>query len=1004
MPSAASSPTLLGLYINSFKPGNSTSPYKDLLGSTSANNGDYINGNKLTDLYNYTAQYGYNYALFYDMDRSTFTASGNSEQFIPNTNNVGKRLLDVLMPQAHAAGLTTRSMVMDVYNPNNPSMITGPFNGYNGISDVIRVVDYNTYTGNAADKIFHYVTLETEFWNFKYTTNSLPGNVKTSNGAITGQIQNVSGGTTNFTTLGLSVRDFVLVNSEWRQIVSISSTVILVDRRWNSVTNSASWEVSIGSGDETVDYETYLYRVGKCITYINQVGSSLKMDLYVAFPGVQGGIKQLARLYQAGVDRINLTNYALNAKPRWSLIDAGSYGPGGSSYKRVSDDICSDGVSRKLGMILSMEKATNNNGPNPTRDTGFNFSGLFAEGKSITPHSNGTDFRAVDAGNLPITCQGCATPIFDPGVTYNPLSLDEMWQYSAETPPSGGICPACYPTAGSLTFNEVIAGGGTVATLLDTHITFDTMVIFDQEFMRQLDITPAIALNLSITGTNLTCNGSDDGTATVGVSGGVAPYTYLWDDPSASTTASITGLAPGTYSCTVTDSAATSDSISITITEPSVISFTATPSSADCAGLNGGMSITGVSGGTTPYLYSVVPTGSLKVWTGSSTRTGLAAGIYDVSVASGDPNAGCFITVQRTVASASSFTISESHTNITCNGNSNGSITLTPTPSGSYTYNLYNVSSVLVQSNTTGVFNNLGPGSYTTSGVNSLGCTSNILGLTITQPSVVAVSTVEIVSPDCYLASNGSIEVSASGGTGPYSYTITYPTGLIISNSSGIFLNLRSGTYAVYAEDANGCTSSISFLTVDDPDPIVVDYSVTQPIAGSTTTGSITLQSISGGTAPIEYLWSTGATTESITDLSPGTYTVIITDNNNCNLTRTFTIRLECDSFSLEEMKILAYKAQCCAGDLAVKYINAVREGREDKTEKLLNDLKTLTMIIDTLYCTQNPGSESRITCEEVQNLIDLVNNICDCDCCKDPNYQTINVTYDPETGSINQI
>lgn len=1020
MPTANSSPGTLGLYINSFtKRGSSTNPYKQLLGTDGY--GNYSGGNKLTDLFNYTNQYGYNYAIFYDLgaprpgDDTVFVNTNNAETFLP----LGQSVLETVFPLAHAAGLVDRGAALDINQHQN--IAVGAFSPWDGLARLKRIINYNQSVAYDPTKIFTKIVSETEFWNFRYDLAvPMPGLVSiansTSGGYPRGEIKNTPSGI-DFTTLGLGVNDLVKVNNTWRQIVSVTSSIIFVDRPWTVPVGNTAWSSRDGS-DGTVDYETYLYRVTKMCQYIATYGSGEEVELYIALPSYTlkgtkpaGEPLQLSRLYDAGVSKILLTAYQKTPSFDTGYFDSpinGNYASAPSGgYHRVSDDIVAAGIVRDIGAIISMESATlNNNNTCPGGvETDFNFSGYIMEGRSVLPHTTATNFRAIDSGGLPQVCNCCTTPVLTkPDITYNPLSMDEIWQYMAHTPPSGGICPACYPPQLGNTFNQLIAAGGTLGTNLDNYINFDTLIVFDQEFMRQLNITPAIAMSLSITGTNVTCNGAANGTATVGVIGGVAPFTYLWDDPSASTTASITGLAPGKYSCTVTDSAATSDSISITITEPSVISFTATPSSADCAGLNGGMSITGVSGGTSPYLYSVVPTGSLKVWTGSSTRTGLAAGIYDVSVASGDPNAGCFITVQRTVASASSFTISESHTNITCNGNSNGSITLTPTPSGSYTYNLYNVSSVLVQSNTTGVFNNLGPGSYTTSGVNSLGCTSNILGLTITQPSVVAVSTVEIVSPDCYLASNGSIEVSASGGTGPYSYTITYPTGLIISNSSGIFLNLRSGTYAVYAEDANGCTSSISFLTVDDPDPIVVDYSVTQPIAGSTTTGSITLQSISGGTAPIEYLWSTGATTESITDLSPGTYTVIITDNNNCNLTRTFTIRLECDSFSLEEMKILAYKAQCCAGDLAVKYINAVREGREDKTEKLLNDLKTLTMIIDTLYCTQNPGSESRITCEEVQNLIDLVNNICDCDCCKDPNYQTINVTYDPETGSINQI
>lgn len=1018
MPTANSSPGTLGLYINSFtKRGSSTNPYKQLLGTDGY--GNYSGGNKLTDLFNYTAQYGYNYAIFYDIgaprlpDETVFVNSGTDETFLP----LGQSVLETVFPLAHTAGLVDRGCVVDINKHQN--IARGVFSPWCGLARLKRIINYNQSVAYDSTKIFTKIVTETEFWNFRYDlaiseSSLISISNSTLSGYLTGRITNVPSGV-DFIALGLGVNDFIKVNNEWRQIVSVTPNLIYVDRAWTVPVGNITFS-HYSPPDDTMDYETYLYRVGKMCQYIAAYGSGEEVELYVALPSYTlkgtkpaGEPLQLSRLYDAGVSKILLTAYQKTPSFDTGYFDSpinGNYASAPSGgYRRVSDDIVSAGILRDIGAIISMESATlnnNNNCPGGV-ETDFNFSGYIMEGRSVLPHTTATNFRAVDSGGLPQVCNCCTTPVLTkPDITYNPLSMDEIWQYMAHTPPSGGICPACYPPQLGNTFNQLIAAGGTLGTNLDNYINFDTLIVFDQEFMRQLNITPAIAMSLSITGTNVTCNGAANGTATVGVIGGVAPFTYLWDDPGTSTTASITGLAPGTYTCTVTDDAATVDSISITITEPAAVTFTATVTNADCAGNNGQIAITSPTG-TPPYLYSVVPTGNPKIWTGTATRTGLTAGVYDVSVSSGDPANGCITTVQRTISAGASFTISQAHTNITCNGGINGSITLTPSTPGTYTYNLY-ASAVLIQSNSIGVFNNLVAGTYTASAKNSLDCTSNTLSITVTEPSEVVLTTVEIVNPDCNSASNGSIEVSGSGGTGPYSYTITYPTGITISNSSGIFLNLHSGTYSIYAEDASGCTSNISFLTVNDPNPIVVSYSVTQPIAGFSTTGSITLESISGGTAPIEYLWSTGATTSSLSDLSPEEYSVIITDNNGCNITRTFIIRIECDSFSLEEMKVLAYKAQCCAGDLAVKYVKAVREGREDKTEKLLNDLRTLTMIVDTFYCTQDPGSESRLTCEEMQHLIDLVNNICDCDCCKDPNYQTINVTYDSDSGSINQI
>lgn len=1094
MPVANSTPGTLGLYINSFKknggnPTDNASPYKRLLGSDGF--GAYASGNKITELCNYITQFGYNYALFYDMTGSAMTATQTSETFLTGTG-VGIDILNNVMPRFHTAGAVDRAAVSDINL--NQTIAVGAISPWDGISAIKRTVDWNQSVSYDPTLAFTKIVIETEFWNFKYNEAGLmSGIVRTVNSSSGGYSRGeVRADSTpiNFSTSGISINDFVEINNEWRQVTGFdtSGNIMYVDRPWDVPTTNQIWRIY--EQDGSIDYETYLYRIGKAIDYINTYGSGEEIELYVGFPSYDfkathaGYQRQLAKLYQAGVSKILITayqrfpnfgymngNYANGATytgtftagsniitnvQAWGYLGgaslSGSAIPGGTflgllgtnsitmvnslnlpanatasgvrkftvsqglpsgGYRRITDDICSDGVSRDIGVILSMESATvNNNNTCPGgTETDFNFSGYIMQGMSVTPHSSGTDFRAIDSGGLTQTCNCCVTPVLTaPPITYNPLSMDEIWQYIAEVPPSGGICPACYPTQTVDTFNEEIATdpGG----VLDNYINFDTLIVFDQEFMRQLIITPAIAFTVSTTQTNVTCNSFGDGVAAVSAMGGVAPFTYEWQSWDGFVWTTFLGpgspdyvvfnLTPGDYQCIVTDAAATVvTSDVITITEPSAISFTTTVVNADCAGTGGQITMV-PSGGTGAYLYSCVLQGNPPVWGSNPVFTGLTTGTWTCTLADGNPADSCITSTNVAVATGASFTITATQGNAGCYLGI-GSLTTTPSVAGTYTYNLYS-GATLIQSNSTGVFNNLVAGAYTIQATNSLGCSSNILSKTITQPTAVTVSTVEIIAPDCYGNSNGSIEVSASGGTGPYSYTIIYPTTNVVSNSSGIFVNLPSGQYTVYAEDAQGCTSSLVFLTVPVTAQIQADYQVTQPRTGESTTGSIILESISGGSEPIEYLWSNAATSSSLSDVPTGDYTVIITDNNGCNITKTFTLRLECPTFTLEEMKILAYKAQCCAGDLAVKYIQNIREGREDLAKCKLDDLRALTMIIDTLYCTQDPGAEPRISCEDMQNLMTQINNLCDCDCCKDPNYQTIDVTYDSSTGSINQI
>lgn len=1021
MPAASSTPTVLGLYINSFKKGSNTDPYTQLLGTDGY--GNYSSGNKIDNLGNYISQYGYNYGLFYGTSSGDFTSTVTSETFLTGTG-VGSDILNNVLPRFHNDyGMTLRAAILDVAQPQMIS-VGSTYSSTDGISQIKKIINWNQSVGYAADKIFNWINIETEFWNFPYDDAvSLPGNVVALNavnaGFNRGELRASPAGSFTLTGLGVGVNDFICLNNQWRQVISISSNLIIVDRPWTTTGIPGSWKFL--NFDGTVDYETFLYRIQKACQYIQDFGSGELVDIYVGFPSYTfkgtlpaGYPQQLAKLYQAGVNKILITAY--QRFPNFSYMNGNYASAPSGGYRRISDDIISDSILRKIGVIFSMESTTLNNSSCPTNNTNNNFSGYIMEGKSITPHSTSTDFKAVDAGNIPIICACCATPLTEPPVTYNPLSLDELWQYVAEIPPSGGVCPACYPTQTVNTFNEEITAGGTTGTNLNSYIEFDTMIVFDQEFMRQLNITPVIDFTLNITKSDASCFGVADGIATVDITGGVAPYTFQWEIYDAGTSSWITYHGTGAitdqityvhgtyqYRCIVTDNAATSvTSAAVTVTEPAVIDFTGTPTSANCAGLNGSITISGVTGGTSPYLYSIVPTTATKVWTGNLTATGLAPGVYDVSVASGNPTNGCFVTKQVTVGASSSFTISQVTTNITCNGGSNGSITLTPSPTGSYTYNLYNASAVLVQTNTTGIFNNLTAGVYTSSGTNSIGCNSNSLGATITQPTAVTASEV-ITNPTCYNSNDAQVIITGAGGNSPYEYTLTFPGGNIEVQSSSTFINLVPGNYSYFVTDTNNCISQIYTFAVVNPNDISALYTV-QQINENNLSGSITLQGISGGTAPYTYLWNTGATTNSITDLVSGNYSVIITSASSCTKTYNFSIYSECQNLSLNALKVQLFKFQCCSGILSKKYVKEMRAGQENLARCTMQDIKVLSLILDAIKCIDTPGSDYCLSCEDLLNIIEQGKILCECDCCDEQDKQSFTVQYNPDTNELDII
>jgi len=162
--------------------------------------------------------------------------------------------------------------------------------------------------------------------------------------------------------------------------------------------------------------------------------------------------------------------------------------------------------------------------------------------------------------------------------------------------------------------------------------------------MESIVITSADSPTLTISGQSATCNGACDGSATVIASGGTPPYTYLWNDPTAQTTATATGLCAGFPIVSVTDSNGCIVNETIAITEPSALTGTVTNVDTASQGVNNGSATVTVSGGTQPYAYLWDDPAAQT----TATATGLAPGTYTCLVTDGN---GCTYTVDAIVPS-----------------------------------------------------------------------------------------------------------------------------------------------------------------------------------------------------------------------------------------------------------------------------------------------------------------------------------------------------------------
>ena len=228
---------------------------------------------------------------------------------------------------------------------------------------------------------------------------------------------------------------------------------------------------------------------------------------------------------------------------------------------------------------------------------------------------------------------------------------------------------------------------------------------------------PAVLVASTVVDSNVTCNGFLDGGATASATGGIGAYTYAWSN--SAITASITGVAAGTYTVTITDNNGCTDTQTATITEPtSIIAATVVDNNVSCNGFSDGGATASASGGTPPYTYS---------WSNTATTaaiTGVIAGTYTVTVSD---NNGC--------TDASSITVNEPviltaliglDSNVSCNGFSDGGATASATGGTTpYTFAWNN-------SATTAGITGVVAGTYTVTITDNNGCTDTD-NITITE-------------------------------------------------------------------------------------------------------------------------------------------------------------------------------------------------------------------------------------------------------------------------------
>ncbi|MEP7265850.1 MAG: PKD domain-containing protein, partial [Bacteroidota bacterium] len=400
-------------------------------------------------------------------------------------------------------------------------------------------------------------------------------------------------------------------------------------------------------------------------------------------------------------------------------------------------------------------------------------------------------------------------------------------------------------------FNNLIAGNYTI-TVLDSNGCVDSVTAL---------LSQPQSILLQPTSSAANCNGSNDGSVSVIVNGGVAPFTYLWITNDTSQT--VSNLAAGNYQVTVTDSNNCSKNATAIVNEPTILLDNAQVTDITCNGLTDGSIVLNVNGGTAPYYYQW--SGSLVT---SSSISNLIAGTYTVTVTDGH---NCnFITTYNIIEPAviNAYLAADS---VNCFGGNTGELQVVFVNPGLQPYTYQWNGSVSATSSAA----NLYAGNYSVTIADNNGCTAN-LAASIYEPSDLqaAANGTNIL---CNGMATGTASVNVNGGTLPYSYQWTG------GGTTPSINNLTNGTYTVTVTDGNGCEETTSVILSQ---PAVLSLRVSSDHVICIGQDATLTAAAYGGTPPYAFTWNTGWNTN-IYNVHPDTsivYYVFVTDSNGCTV------------------------------------------------------------------------------------------------------------------------
>jgi PKD repeat protein len=366
------------------------------------------------------------------------------------------------------------------------------------------------------------------------------------------------------------------------------------------------------------------------------------------------------------------------------------------------------------------------------------------------------------------------------------------------------------------------------------------------------------AMNITALPTSTSCNGGADGTLSLVVSNGTAPYSYSFNGGAYQGSALMNGLAAGTYSVAVKDANGCISNIAALVSQPNAISTTGSSTAAACGNNTGSASVS-VSGGASPYTYS---------WnTGATTATAsaLVAGVYTVAVVDAK---GCTKTTAVSVSNSTGPVVTPGAvTSASCNGTCNGSASVSASGTGTLSYSWSNGFTGTTTSN------NLCAGTYAVAVKDGNNCITAV-NITVTEPAAIAIAPAK-TDVYCFGGNTGSAAVTITGGTSPYVYSWS------AGSSGATQTTLAAAIYTVTVTDINLCSKTTTVSISQPASALGVSISSIKGVTCKGNDGSVAATA-NGGTPLYTYTWSMSKVGSTVNGLSTGAFTVTVTDAKGC--------------------------------------------------------------------------------------------------------------------------